>query len=252
MAEHNMSPRRKSDLFERVRRLLAMAAQYAQARMRGALRKDVGTQAEQSTATQESLDAYAAAFDRENSELRERVEALEQENRDLKEQNRNLSALQTRQNHAITKEDGEPSPAPTEFRSVMEVVDWAKRLNGLFFLEEAERSATKLRRRKRTFLDLRDVFQTMAECAGERARGPLGQDVKAWLAARGVKYVAGESPTTMGQHGKERTFLYGGQQVAMPAHIRVGRKVRIHCRWLENEKVWLVGHVGEHLPTATG
>lgn len=259
MAEHKVSPRGNLNLLRRLRSMLEIAARYARAQVRSAPRQDVPTQARPSAPPvkehQESLDAYIATFDpensnlrKENSHLRDRVKELEGENRNLKEKVQDLK----RKNRDLTEQNRELSPTSTEFLSVIEVVDWAKRLKGLRFLKDAERSAKKSHRRKQNLLEVRDVFQTLAEYAQERARGTLGQDTKAWLAARGVDYVSGESPTTMGQHGKERTFLDGGQQVTMPAHIKIGRKFRIHFRWIEDEKVWLVGHVGEHLPTATG
>ena len=92
-----------------------------------------------------------------------------------------------------------------------------------------------------------DAFAVLNDCAEALANGMLGQSITRWLAERGVEYAAGESTSTSQKYMDDRTFC----GVYMPAHVKMGGgDLRIHLRWEEGEGVWLIGHVGKHLPTA--
>ena len=79
-----------------------------------------------------------------------------------------------------------------------------------------------------------------------------------WLKQRGVEYAPGESEATMhrnrGRLADERAFHdpKTDQHIPMPAHLKLlGTQIRIHLSWSDPDSAWLIGHIGEHLPTAS-
>jgi len=78
---------------------------------------------------------------------------------------------------------------------------------------------------------------------------------QAYLAKQGFAYVSGSSNCTLNKHRKDYTVLHNGKPVVIAGHISKGvkarRLLRIYFAWLPDSKSFLVGHVGEHLPTET-
>jgi len=78
---------------------------------------------------------------------------------------------------------------------------------------------------------------------------------QAHLAKKGFAYVSGSSNCTLNKHRKDYTVLHNGDPVVIAGHISKGvkarRLLRIYFAWLPDSKSFLVGHVGEHLPTET-
>ena len=80
--------------------------------------------------------------------------------------------------------------------------------------------------------------------------------IEDWFSYRGIDYAIRESATTQARHGAARVFAdeRTGNSIRMPAHFRLrdsGFQLRVHAHWDDREKTWLVGHVGEHLTTAS-
>ena len=143
--------------------------------------------------------------------------------------------------------------------SVLEVVERAGReLAGLRFLETSivsARAVTKGGSFTRTD-DLYGLFEAMSKCAERRSVGGLGMGLEDWFSHRGVDYSRRESETTEARHGAARVFTdeLTGKSVRMPAHFKLrdgGFQLRVHVGWDSDANNWLVGHVGEHLPTAS-
>ena len=66
-----------------------------------------------------------------------------------------------------------------------------------------------------------------------------------------------ETRPTMDQFGEHRKFPHNNQKIVMPAHIKIGtgsddEVARIHFKYDSNTGKYLIGHCGEHLPTASG
>ena len=78
---------------------------------------------------------------------------------------------------------------------------------------------------------------------------------QAYLAKQGFAYVSGSSNCTLNKHRKDYTVLHNGEPVIIAGHISKGvkarRLLRIYFAWLPTSKSFLIGHVGDHLPTET-
>ena len=97
------------------------------------------------------------------------------------------------------------------------------------------------------------ALEVLDACGKARAEGPLGRNITDWMSERNVDYAAHESESTQERHSDERTFYDPEREVFvhMPAHVKIGgNKLRIHVRWESDAGEWLVGWVGDHLPTA--
>ena len=199
----------------------------------------------------EELQDYYARIESDNQFLTNEV-------RRLTETNKQLLIAQQYTDPAEPVESMEDD-VPQEFKSVIEVVNQASRsLAGLRFLDSAFASARKSQFRRPK--DVYNVFMVLDACASERENGALGKGVEPWLSDRGITYTPTESITTTGQLSGKRDFLDKdtGELVTMDPHISVGGggnnpqlQIRIHLIWEASENKWLIGHVGEHLPTSS-
>ena len=143
--------------------------------------------------------------------------------------------------------------SPAKQDTLLGAVREAKKLNGLRFLPSTSESAKgSPYRGPRRLQNLQRVFGKMSECAQTRAQGKLGKPVAEWFADEKVDYAPFESEATMNRFGDQRLFFDGDRLVEMQEHIKLGKggpekALRIHFCWSDDEKVWLVGHVGRHL-----
>jgi hypothetical protein len=76
-----------------------------------------------------------------------------------------------------------------------------------------------------------------------------------FLEKKGFHYAAGSSDCTLNKLKKDYTVYHEGKPVVIGGHISKGvkarRLLRIYFAWLPESKTFLIGHVGEHLPTET-
>ncbi len=100
-----------------------------------------------------------------------------------------------------------------------------------------------------------EAFELLQQLALARNPGPLGMSVESWMQERGCDYAPHQGKTAMNKYGDK--FIFHG--IEMQEHIKIGSGtanknfyIRIHFAWFEKEKEYVVGHVGEHLPTANG
>ena len=201
---------------------------------------------------EEPLDAnvkrVATVFARRNKKLVEEKRQLEEEVARLRQTTR---PAPNRQPAAA----GNPPPA-----SIPEAVNQAQTLPGLRFLPNATETANSpyTRQFDRNADTFHRAFQALSQCAAARAQGPLGMPTADWLKQRGVEYAPGESEATMhrnrGRLADERAFHdpKTDQHIPMPAHLKLlGTQIRIHLSWSDPDSAWLIGYIGEHLPTAS-
>ena len=78
---------------------------------------------------------------------------------------------------------------------------------------------------------------------------------QAHLAKKGFHYASGSSGCTLNKLRTDYTVYHEGKPVVIAGHISKGvkarRLLRIYFAWMPESKSFLVGHVGEHLPTET-
>jgi hypothetical protein len=78
---------------------------------------------------------------------------------------------------------------------------------------------------------------------------------QAHLAKKGFNYASGSSGSTLNKLRKDYTVIHEGERIVIAGHISKGvkarRLLRIYFAWLPESRSFLIGHVGEHLPTET-
>ena len=206
----------------------------------------------------EELVDDLAEKERKLSESEQEKQALLEKVAELEETNEQLNLAL-----AYSGADGANSETayeePSEFSSVIEVVEYAKRkLPTVRFLESAVATARASHFPRPN--DGRRALDALDDCAAERVKGPLGRDIQQWFAERGFNYTPRESETTMGIYGDQRRFWDEATKrpVEMQPHLRLGggsgehNQLWMHVVWSEDEGKWLVGHMGRHLQTVTG
>ena len=199
--------------------------------------------------------------------------AFRNRNTRLEEELRQLKESPAVRGYRLPEADGSPDEEPVPIEStrefpataaeqvqttVLEIVERAsEELAGLRFFQTAFESAQRVSTGGRfTRLDeLRKTFECMSACAEKRSTG-LGLSLDHWFKLRGVEYAKRESETTSARFGANRSFrddLSGGH-VSMQEHFKLsddGFHLRVHVSWDKKDGRWLVGYVGEHLPTSS-
>lgn len=100
-----------------------------------------------------------------------------------------------------------------------------------------------------------DAFKALQELAVTPSQESLGMGIKDWMKERDIEYSRHESEATMKKLGQTRWI--GGYE--MQTHIKISsgtaneqHYIRIHFCWEKESGQYIIGHVGEHLPTVTG
>ena len=214
---------------------------------------------------------YADDVTRQNDELRKDNDELRVQVDDLTSQlsdkesiieQYNISWQYSKADESDSELYDEDEPPP-EFDTVYDVVEYAKGSMDLLrffsYATETAKGASYFPRPN----DVHDALKALDDCAKKRiTSGSLGKDVAEWLREKGIEYSPHESITAIGKYGAKRTFRDDLKKahVKMPAHIKLGgglgeqNQLRIHLIWGEeaesDEKKWLIGYIGRHLPTA--
>ena len=143
-----------------------------------------------------------------------------------------------------------------EFSSIHECAEYAdENLPHLRFLPNALETARSpyTRQYDKYANRIYTTFEVLNECGRQRTQpGGLGKNVELWLKENRVEY-SDESESTMREYSKERTFFDSikGEHIPMPHHIKMlHNDIRIHLSWDADEEKFLIGYIGEHLPTA--
>lgn len=204
-------------------------------------------------ASHEAAQALLDDVDRieaERDDLQLRVWELESQNSDLQ---REIDRLKESMRQMWQAPTSGAAVAEVEIDRVATAVRFAAgRFQHLRFLDSAYESAEKSNYRwpDRVF----DAFEALDELAELRHRGSLGMDIERWLSERGIEYAAHLSPTTRSKYGQHYTFRVDGVDRVMEEHLVFGndgdpdRCLRVHMEWDADAAVWLIGHVGRHLP----
>ena len=141
------------------------------------------------------------------------------------------------------------------FVSVLEVVKYAaENLKELRFLSSAFDTAKSeyTRGYDKHASKIYDTLVVLDDCAKKRSRG-LGTSIEKWFSNRSVDF-SDESISTKRRYSGERTFRddKNERDVEMMRHIKLlNNDIRIHVRWEKDEGKWLIGYIGEHLPTSS-
>ena len=182
---------------------------------------------------------------------------LQQDNNDLREENVKLRAKLYRQADKSAPPNDVDIATEQAFSTILGCVEHAaQNLPHLRFLrpsalETAQSNYTRQYNARAT--QIYDTFEVLNECARQRSQpAGLGKPVVQWLKENRVEY-SDESELTMREYSKERTFFDSkkDKDIIMPHHIKMFRNaIRIHLRWDAAEKKFLIGYIGEHLPTS--
>ena len=238
-----------------------VSRQIRQERYEGLLERFKNAEQEES-AYQELLTEARdtiADYERQNDEVRRRNNELENETQHLRAQVEQLNIALSYQDLEDAQPEDEASDSPLEFNSIYDVVEHTqKQIDGIRFFSNAEQMA-KGSQFPRPY-EVYEAFKALDACAAERVQDSLGKSVQEWLSDKNIDYASRESDTTMGKYGDKRVFYdnVNKRRTKMPAHIKLGgglgesKQLRIHLTWDEDEKKWLIGYIGKHLPTASG
>ncbi len=201
---------------------------------------------------QQVNEAQEATLSQEiaNEDLEARLKAKDDEIRSLRHQ--------LKFSHLHEPDDSEYPEEPQSFESVEDaVISAEQRFDKLRFLRSAFDSADGYPYRNPG--EVYKALSLLQQVAAARIEGPLGMSIENWLEERGCDYAPRESQPTMQEFGERRRFRDGRQYVEMQEHIKIGRGtsnkqhyIRIHFCWEDEARQYLVGHVGEHLPTVSG
>ena len=212
----------------------------------------------------ESLDnagfVRSARFDaaiRVAKAQRNRADRLEEDKKQLKQQLALLErgALPVAYSDELEGDSSVDTSATDGFVSVLEAVQHAdKALNGLRFLPNAFDTAKSEYTREfdGQASKMYDALLILNECAEKRSKG-LGTSIEKWFSSRGVDF-SDESISTKRRYSRGRTFLddKNDHDVVMMRHIKLlHNDIRIHVHWEKSENKWLIGYIGEHLPTSS-
>jgi hypothetical protein len=156
-----------------------------------------------------------------------------------------------------SQKEAEPVPAkkPARFASNLEAVQAAAaEFPGLLVVHD---NALKVAADS-NFADPDFTYEALMALADvalrERHFGIKGTR-QAYLERKGFHYASGSSGCTLNKLRKDYTVYHEGKPVVIAGHISKGvkarRLLRIYFAWLPESKTFLIGHVGEHLPTET-
>jgi hypothetical protein len=100
-----------------------------------------------------------------------------------------------------------------------------------------------------------DALMALADVALRERHFGIKGTRQAFLAKKGFHYASGSSGCTLNKLKKDYTVYHEAKPVVIGGHISKGvkarRLLRIYFAWLPESKAFLIGHVGEHLPTET-
>jgi hypothetical protein len=188
----------------------------------------------------------------EMSEVKARMQELESEINNHRENYRQMSEYQEKLSH-----DAPEKVEPLEFDTVFSAVSEAKKYfddRSLIIWDSALDSATKS-----NFARPKEVFDALKSIArlGTMYFESLqkGESMGSWdqfFAAHGFKYAPGEGEMTINLYGNERCFSHQGVRKQMLKHLTIGGGDRNNCIQIyfepndESKKVE-VGYCGMHL-----
>jgi hypothetical protein len=198
-------------------------------------------------------DVFDDAAD-ENEKLRAERDRLVRQVADLEEALRVSAALGA--GSADVRVEADPT-------SVEEAVRFAKErfAEDLVILNSASDSsrACSFGKPDKAYRALRALADCAAERREAREQGRRLVGMEEWIKCQDgcswLDYKPNESGTTMSLFGDERTFLYRGKMIPMPRHLAIGANsargtLRIHFEEDEDTGQFVVGYVGDHLPTS--
>ena len=145
---------------------------------------------------------------------------------------------------------------PLSFQSVLEAVEFAsENLSGLRFLRSAFETAKSgyTRTHDGQADEVYEALSVLNECAERRDKGGLGISLEKWFKSRKVEF-SNEAKATIRKFSDERRFQDDeiGEHILMTQHLKLlHNDIRIHVKWDKSNSKYLIGHIGEHLPTST-
>jgi len=188
----------------------------------------------------------------ENERLQRRVEALDKELQDAKE---NLRAAY-RQASTLEKSEEGDTMSRQEVSTLIEALHFAEEQFGeqIYVWKRAWTAAENAQ-----YHDPPEVVYVLEAVANlakeyEEEDGAVGP-WREHFQERGIKFTRHESESTMNQYGEHRQFHDGERQATMQTHVTVGQGhehcLQIYFDRLEGDPRFQIGYCGEHLPYAS-
>lgn len=204
-------------------------------------------------------------FEEENQRLEEENRELEVQLETLAVAKANLEAkVQAISYKRDAELDNDPdgvqtatnTAAPASVREALELVE-EEYADELVVLESARRSAEAFDQYQDPEKALR-ALRAVAEASAALASGGLGMSLNDFFQSKGFAYSATNAATKAKKFRSHYTINYGDKKRIMEPHLKVDEAtspdqcMRIYWWKDEEEKVFVVGHVGRHLPPIPG
>jgi len=199
----------------------------------------------------ELLELYEA----DNARLAEDIRGLGSE---LRGKDAELLRLQAKLDAiSLSRRDVEPAIDVAEVppQNVIQALEQVERIfgDGIVFLDSAKKSA-------REFVTYNDpdkalrALRAVAEASEARSHGSLGQSLTEFFRQRGFDYSQSNDVVKVRRYKAHYTITYDGNREVMEPHLKVDdftspdQCLRIYW-WVDTaSQVFVVGHVGRHLP----
>ncbi len=188
----------------------------------------------------------------ENDFLKQEIENLKSENKNLKE---NLESCQAYSPETATSSNDETeTQEPDVFASVLEAVKYtSSETKHILYLEEAFSSAAdspflKTGRVREALLAIDDVAGKWVD---QLNGGPLVGSREERFREYGFFYKDNISETTENKWGDEYKYYYKDRKILFASHITIGKKqankcLSIHLFWDDDNSKVVVAHIGRH------
>ena len=214
--------------------------------------EDVIKELDDDTPAVSASKRVARTFKNKNAILELEIEELKLQIKALTESRVGLVLDEADDSDEDHPEASSVEPPKAEFNGVIDAVNKANgALGRLRFLPTAFSSAESSQYRRPQ--EVYRALEVLNVCGKARSDGQLGVSIATWMSNFSLEYAADESEPTKARYSKERTFSDPERKIRyhMPAHIKIGgNQLRIHVFWETVAQEWLIGWVGDHLPTA--
>ncbi|MCZ7537070.1 MAG: hypothetical protein M5T61_14980 [Acidimicrobiia bacterium] len=142
---------------------------------------------------------------------------------------------------------GAPGSDPRDPKSLADAVEMARmHSTDTIYLPDALASSrrSQVRNPRKALETLMTLDRVARRFRARQVRGSLDQEMR----AAGLHWSGGISETAEQLHATTYAVRHRGEYVMLGPHLRIGKSLRAYCHVDKEERLIVVGHVGEHLP----